>query len=52
MYKRQVLATDVQAAYEGDPAARSNEEIILSYPAIEAIAIYRAAHLLYGADLP
>jgi len=49
---RRILATDVCAAYEGDPAARSNEEIILSYPAIEAIAIFRAANLLYRADLP
>jgi serine O-acetyltransferase len=49
---RRMLATDVEAAYEGDPAARSNEEIILSYPAIEAIAIFRSANLLYQADLP
>ena len=49
---REILATDVDAAYEGDPAARSNEEIILSYPAIEAIAIQRSAHLLYQAGLP
>ena len=49
---RQVLNTDVQAAYEGDPAARSFEEIILSYPCIEAIAIYRMAHILYSEDIP
>jgi len=49
---RQILRTDVLAAYEGDPAARSYEEIILSYPAIEAIAIQRVAHLLYNAGLP
>ena len=36
---RRVLRTDVEAAYEGDPAAKSFEEIILSYPCIEAIAI-------------
>ena len=35
-------------AYEGDPAATTYEEIILAYPSLEAIAIYRMAHLLYG----
>jgi len=44
---RRILWTDVDAAYEGDPAAKSYEEIILAYPALEAIAIYRMAHLLY-----
>jgi len=49
---RRLLRTDVEAAYEGDPAARSFEEIILSYPCIEAIAIQRMAHVLYRQDLP
>ena len=44
---RRLLWTDIDAAYEGDPAARSYEEIILAYPALEAVAIYRMAHLLY-----
>jgi len=44
---RRVLWTDIDAAYEGDPAAKSYEEIILAYPALEAIAIYRMAHELY-----
>jgi len=44
---RAVLQTDVVAAYEGDPAAISNEEIILAYPGIEAIAVQRMAHRLY-----
>jgi serine O-acetyltransferase len=44
---RKLLWTDIDAAYEGDPAAKSYEEIILAYPALEAIAIYRMAHLLY-----
>src|ERR1700736_7088482 len=44
---RKILWTDIDAAYEGDPAAKSYEEIILAYPALEAIAIYRMAHLLY-----
>ncbi len=45
---RRRLWTDIDAAYEGDPAATTYEEIILAYPALEAIAIYRMAHLLYG----
>ena len=45
---RRLLWTDIDAAYEGDPASKSYEEIILAYPALEAIAIYRMAHLLYG----
>jgi serine O-acetyltransferase len=44
---RELLGTDIQAAFEGDPAAINDEEIILSYPFLEAIAIQRAAHLLY-----
>jgi serine O-acetyltransferase len=49
---REVLRTDVEAAYEGDPAAQSYEEIIVAYPSIEAVAIQRLAHLLYRQDLP
>lgn len=49
---RELLQTDIEAAYEGDPAAASNEEIILSYPGLEAIAIQRCAHLLYQARVP
>src|SRR5947208_5338975 len=45
---RRLLWTDIDAAYEGDPAARSDEEIILAYPSRQAIAIHRMAHLLYG----
>ncbi len=44
---RAILQTDVTAAYEGDPAAISNEEIILAYPGIEAVAVQRIAHVLY-----
>jgi len=44
---REVLATDVEAAYKGDPAALSKEEVIVSYPFIEAIAVQRLAHELY-----
>jgi len=49
---RDLLRTDIEAAYEGDPAALYSEEIILSYPFIEAIAIQRLAHLLYAAGAP
>ena len=42
-----MLWTDLDAAYEGDPAATSFEEIILAYPSLEAIAIQRMAHILY-----
>jgi serine O-acetyltransferase len=45
---RKMLWTDIDAAFEGDPAAKSYEEIILAYPALEAVAIYRMAHLLYN----
>lgn len=49
---RTLLQYDVQAAFDGDPAARFPDEIILSYPCIEAIATYRIAHLLYKLDVP
>ena len=47
-----VLKTDVQAAYDGDPAAKCHEEIMLSYPAFEAISIYRLAHRLVELGVP
>jgi len=46
------LAEDVQAAYDGDPAATSTAEVILAYPALLAITIYRYAHELYRLDVP
>ena len=49
---RRLLSTDVKAAFDGDPAAGSYEEVILAYPGLEAIAIQRMAHLLYLAGLP
>ena len=49
---RFVLKTDVEAAFAGDPAARSLEEIVLAYPGLEAIAIQRSANLLYRDDVP
>lgn len=49
---RDVLATDVQAALAGDPAASSGEEIILSYPGVQAITSHRIAHELYLLSVP
>ena len=43
------LYTDVQAAYDGDPAAYSTDEVIFSYPGIFAITVYRIAHELVRA---
>jgi serine O-acetyltransferase len=44
---RDVLQTDMEAAYAGDPAAKSKEEVLVSYPFVEAIAVQRLAHELY-----
>ena len=49
---RELLRTDVEAAHAGDPAASSFDEIIVAYPFIEAIAIQRTAHVLYGLGIP
>jgi serine O-acetyltransferase len=49
---RRTLNGDVLAAYDGDPAAKSVEEVVFSYPAIEAITAYRIAHVLYQERLP
>jgi serine O-acetyltransferase len=49
---RRLLNSDVRAAYDGDPAARSVEDIVFSYPALEAITAYRIAHELYLAGVP
>ncbi len=49
---RRVLATDVQAAFEGDPAVTKPDEIIFCYPGLEAITVFRLAHELYGLGVP
>jgi serine O-acetyltransferase len=49
---RELLQTDTEAAYAGDPAALSKEEIIVAYPFIEAIAVQRLAHQLYLQQIP
>ncbi|MBU4211366.1 MAG: serine acetyltransferase [Verrucomicrobia bacterium] len=49
---RDLLQRDIQAAYDGDPAARSLMEIVMSYPGLQAIAIHRVAHVLYQKGVP
>lgn len=49
---QQRLLKDVQAGFDGDPAAKSKEEIISSYPGLFAIYVYRLAHLLYKEKVP
>ncbi len=49
---RLLLAKDVRAAYEGDPAAKSYDEIIFSYPGLFAVTVYRLAHQLFTQGLP
>jgi serine O-acetyltransferase len=49
---RELLQTDTEAAYNGDPAALSKEEVIVAYPFIEAIAVQRLAHELYLRHIP
>jgi serine O-acetyltransferase len=46
------IAADVEAAYDGDPAATCLEEIILAYPGVKAVFTYRIAHLLHGLGVP
>ena len=49
---RELLRTDTDAAFNGDPAAFSREEVIVAYPCIEAIAVQRLAHELYLQNVP
>ena len=49
---RRMLSMDIQAAYEGDPAARSRLEVVMSYPGLTAIAVHRIAHALYAFGVP
>jgi len=49
---REKLHKDIYAAYTGDPAALTTEEILLSYPSIDAISIYRIANILYEQKVP
>lgn len=49
---RETIKQDIQAAYDGDPAARSLDEVIISYPGLKAITIQRIAHILYTQKIP
>ncbi len=46
------LETDLKAAFDGDPAAKTSDEIMLCYPGIEAIMVHRIAHQLYSLKIP
>ena len=52
VYVRQLLAGDVQAGYDGDPAALNCDEVILAYPGLLAIAVHRLAHELHTREVP
>jgi len=49
---KRLVATDVQAAYEGDPAATSPMEVVMSYPGLFAVTVHRLAHVLYRLGIP
>ena len=49
---RSFLSMDLEAAFRGDPSAKTPEDIILSYPGFQAIAVYRAAHFLWNRHVP
>ena len=49
---RRRLRMDVEAAFRGDPAAKSREEVVLAYPGIEAVLIHRVAHELWLREVP
>jgi serine O-acetyltransferase len=49
---RQLLLRDVQAAYDGDPAASNLDEVILAYPGLLAVSVYRIAHALFDLGVP
>jgi serine O-acetyltransferase len=49
---RRVVATDIRATFDGDPAAKSTDEIVYSYPGLQATAVYRVAHRLHTLNVP
>ena len=49
---RRILATDIRATFDGDPAAKTTDEIVYSYPGLQAIAVYRVAHRLFELGVP
>ncbi len=48
----ELINTDIQALFDGDPAAKSKKEIIICYPGLKAIVTYRIAHILYEMNIP
>lgn len=51
-YVREMMATDVQAAFDGDPAARNTSEIVFCYPGVAAVTLFRFAHEMYQLGVP
>ena len=49
---KRLVETDVEAAYEGDPAATSRMEVVMSYPGLYAVTVHRLAHVLYRLKVP
>jgi serine O-acetyltransferase len=49
---RRLLLTDLQAAFDGDPAATNLDEVVLAYPGLLAVSVYRIAHALYDLGVP
>ncbi len=49
---KRLVETDVDAAYEGDPAATSRMEVVMAYPGLYAVTVHRLAHVLYTLDVP
>jgi serine O-acetyltransferase len=49
---QRLLQTDIVAAFEGDPAARSTMEVVMSYPGVYAVIVHRVAHVLYKSGVP
>ncbi|MDO4740932.1 MAG: serine O-acetyltransferase EpsC [Eubacteriales bacterium] len=49
---KRMLCTDIEALYEGDPAARCREEVLICYPGFFAVSVYRVAHVLYEMNVP
>ena len=49
---RRILANDVQAAFDGDPASKNLDEVVLCYPGLQAVLVHRVAHELYKLEVP
>lgn len=49
---RDILTLDIEAAYAGDPAVYSRDEVVLAYPFLQALAVHRMAHVIYRSDIP